>query len=329
MADIHFDPMQLFGEGQRLPMIKSWLTDTVWTESRYQKNEPEAYLRSGEAAVCSLEELIATGAPQIWDELEADSHDAPTVKSWLGIDARLPLTTPHVTVIFDGLSLRELPLLLRMASSTGFRIKSLQIVATCLPPETLPFIEQRVLGTALGPSRLRGRSELAEKNVEAFYLEQPNSRENYPGDRSLLVWSSYPDRLFFNDEARSEALFSTFHKEYIPTIWKCTVQAIPSGTPIVVTSDHGYIFFGAALESTRTDSDAPHLLEQSRMKAFKEGEAFPEWHPDLQLISQVRIAMLRGRIRAHPPGPSSRKLYQHGGFSLMEMLVPWVELERT
>ena len=36
--------------------------------------------------------------------------------------------------------------------------------------------------------------------------------------------------------------------------------------------------------------------------------------------------MLRGRC-APAQGPSSRKLYHHGGFSLMEVLVPWIELE--
>jgi Nucleotidyl transferase AbiEii toxin, Type IV TA system len=33
------------------------------------------------------------------------------------------------------------------------------------------------------------------------------------------------------------------------------------------------------------------------------------------------------RMRTRPSGVSSRKLYQHGGFSLMEAVVPWIELE--
>jgi hypothetical protein len=141
-----------------------------------------------------------------------------------------------------------------------------------------------------------------------------------------LVWSTYPDRLFFNDEARTEALFTTFHRDYIRTIWKCTIQAIPRGVPIAVTSDHGYIFLGASLETTRS-SDAPELLGQARMKEFAPDEVFPTWHRDLQLCPKNRLAMLRGRVRSRTQGTSSRKLYQHGGFSLMEVLVPWIELE--
>ena len=96
--------------------------------------------------------------------------------------------------------------------------------------------------------------------------------------------------------------------------------------PIVITSDHGYIFLGASLETTRM-SDAPSLLGQSRSRQFSPDEVFPQWNPDLQLLPDRRVGMLRGRIRTRPQGVSSRKLYHHGGFSLMEVLVPWIELE--
>jgi hypothetical protein len=326
MSHLAFNPARLFADGERLPDIKSWLLDTIWTTDRYRQNEQERYLCSGEQAVCNLEELIATGALEVWNELHADSQRAPTLKSWLGLDAPFPSPDPHAAVVFDGLSLREIPLLLQMAEASGLRVKALRAIATCLPTETMQFVEERVLGTRIGPSQLPGRTELALKNAEAFYLEQPNTRHTFPEGRNLLIWSTYPDRLFFNDEARTEALFTTFHHDYIPTIWKCTVQSLPRGVPIVITSDHGYIFFGASSEATRS-SNAPQLLGQARAKEFSADEPLPTWHPDLEVLPHSRTALLRGRLRARPQGPSSRKLYQHGGFSLMEVLVPWIELE--
>jgi len=116
------------------------------------------------------------------------------------------------------------------------------------------------------------------------------------------------------------------YRNYIPTIWKNSVQAIPRGLPIVVTSDHGYIFLGASFETTRA-SEAPSLLGQSRFKEFALDEPIPQWNPDLQLLPERRVALLRGRMRTRPQGANSRKLYHHGGFSLMEVLVPWIELE--
>jgi len=316
----------LFAEGDRLPFIKEWLCDTAWSRARYAQLPPEDYLRSGEAAVCRLEELISTGAQQIWDELQADSQNAPTIRSWLGLDAPLPSPTHRAAIVLDGLSLRELPLLLQMAQSSGLAVKAARVVATSLPTETMDFVEQRVIGSRLGPSQLPGRAELATQNTKAFYLDQPNTRAPFPEASNLLIWSTYPDRLFFNDEARTEALFSTFHRDFIPTIWQCTAQAIPRGVPTVITSDHGYIFFGASHEATRSSS-AMEILGQSRSKQFAPEEIMPAWHSDLQLLPGTRTAMLRGRLRARASGTSSRKLYQHGGFSLMEVLVPWIELE--
>ena len=326
MTKLAFKPELLFADSARLPGIKRWLLETVWSRSRYQESEPDYYLRTGEEAVCALEELIATGAQEIWGELAAESHSAPTLKSWLGLDAQLPPADTRAAVVFDGLSVRELPLLLKLAEDSGFRVNSARAVATCLPTETIDFVEDRVIGARIGPSQLPGRAELAAHNVEAVYLEHPTSRYTPTEGRSILLWSTYPDRLFSDDAARTEALFANFHRNYIPTIWKNSAQAIPRGMPIVITSDHGYIFLGASLETTRT-SDAPGLLGQSRSKQFAPDELFPQWNPDLQLLSDRRVAMLRGRIRTRPQGISSRKLYHHGGFSLMEVLVPWIELE--
>lgn len=314
--------------GPRLPAIKKWLTDEVWSRTRYDGLDSEPYLRQGEEAVRQMEETIATSALSVWNELEADSFQSPALKSWLGIDSPLPLESPRAAVVFDGLSIRELPLLLRMAETTGFRVKTARVITTSLPTETMDFVEQRVLRTRLAPSQLKRRRELVERNVESFYLEQPNARETFPTGKSLLIWSSYPDRLFFNDEARSEQLFSVFHRDHIPVLWKSILQSLPPGLPVVVTADHGYIFFGTGLESTR-QSEAPALLEQARSRTYRADEPLPGWQPDLHILADRRIAMLRGRLRAKSGGPSTRKLYQHGGLSLMEALVPWVELERA
>jgi hypothetical protein len=326
MPDIAFNPSGLFATGERLPAIKAWLADTVWSRDRYLRLDPEQFLRTGETEVCRLEELVSTGAAQVWDELQAESQRAPTIRSWLGLDAPLTLPQTRAAVVFDGLSLREIPLLLQLAQASGLAVKSAELIATCLPSETIHFVDDRVIGTRIGPSQLRGRTELAQKNTEAFYFEHPNSRYTFPTDKNLLLWSTYPDRLFADDNARTEALFATIHRDYLPTVWQCTAQAIPRGTPTIITSDHGYIFLGASLEANRS-SDAVDILTQARFKQFAPEEHMPAWHTDLQLLPHSRCAMLRGRLRTRPSGPSSRKLYQHGGFSLMEVLVPWIELE--
>ena len=81
MPDIAFSPAKLFTSGERLPAIKSWLLESLWTSDRYRKLSPEQYLRGGEEAVCQLEELLSVGALEVWNELEADFVKSPREKS--------------------------------------------------------------------------------------------------------------------------------------------------------------------------------------------------------------------------------------------------------
>lgn len=331
---VDFPSELLLNSGPRLPGVADWLMHSVWSPERFASFSPEEYLRVGEASVAKAEETISTGAARFWDELVTSSAHAPTPRGFLGLDAPAQSAQPisRAVVIFDGLSLRELPLLLDLAVKTGFRVDDCRAITTALPTETIDFVSQRIVGSdaayGTGPSQLRGHGALTSRGVHAEYLDSLNPRVNLPTGKSLLIWSTYPDRLFKDDEARFDTQLFPQFCEHVSTLWKYTVQAVPAGVPIVLTSDHGYIFFGGSGESAR-DSSAPAMLSQQRNRTFAVEEPPPEYHSDLQYIPARRLGILRGRLKTHPRGSSGRKLYQHGGLSLMEALVPWILLNRA
>ena len=330
-SEIELPPEVLIASGPRIPAIADWLLHTVWSLTRFETVPREEYLRTGEAAVAHAEELISLGAARVWDELLAETARAPTPRSFLGLDAPPTYETaaPRAVVVFDGLSLRELPLLLSLAGQTGFQVAESRAIATSMPTETIDFVSQRVVGPdaahGLGPSQLPTVKALKARNVHAEYLDSLNPRVALPAGKSLLLWSTWPDRLFKNDEARFDTQLFPQFCEHVSTLWKYTVQAIPPGVPIVITSDHGYIFFGGTAESAR-ESPAAEQLRQQRHLVFEDQAPYPGPHPDLQRFPAQRLAMLRGRLKTRPKGTSSRHLYQHGGFSLMEVLIPWILL---
>jgi hypothetical protein len=333
MSSLDLSPDVLTASGSRIPAIADWLLHTVWASPRFAAVPREEYLRMGEAAVARAEELISLGAARVWDELVTETTRAPTPRAFLGLDnSPHASSAPRAVVVFDGLSLRELPLLLALAGQTGFRVDEARAIATSLPTETIDFVSQRVLGPDAahghGPSQLPGVKALKTRGVHAEYLDSLNPRVALPTGKSLLLWSTWPDRLFKNDEARFDTQLFPQFCDHVATLWKYTVQAIPPGMPIVITSDHGYIFFGGAAESAR-ESAAADQLKQQRHRVFEEQADYPAPHPDLQRFPAQRLAMLRGRLKTRPKGTSSRHLYQHGGFSLMEVLVPWVLLNRN
>ncbi len=330
---IDFPASLLLSAGARLPAVADWLTQSVWSLERFNALSREEYLRRGEASVARAEEIISVGAPRLWDELAAASTQAPTPRAFLGLDA-LPASAQPVSravVVFDGLSLRELPLLLDLAAKTGFRVDDARAIATALSTETIDFVSQRIIGPdaayGTGPSQLPSLRALTSRGIHAAYLDSLNPRVALPTGKSLLLWSTYPDRLFKDDEARFDTQLFPQFSEHVATLWKYTVQAIPPGIPILITSDHGYIFFGGTSESAR-ESTAMSELGEQRHCVFEDQAPYPPPNQDLQRFPAQRLAMLRGRLKTRPKGTGSRRLYQHGGFSLMEVLVPWVLLNR-
>jgi hypothetical protein len=230
-------------------------------------------------------------------------------------------------VVLDGASIRELPILKKLALSTGFNIVECSVGLAALPSDTLYFVEQRLLDKRIAPSDLPKRHELKEKHIHSVYYDAPVRTTALPaGHDSYLLWSRFPDGTYKDMGSKFAAHFGEMHRLY-DTVWKNIVLEVPPGYRIVVTSDHGYVFFGAGLESNYS-SEPTRLLHQDRFKFFGEQEELPKETRGLQLIPERRLAMLCGRIKNKPMGQSSNNAYRHGGMSLMEMLTPWLVIQR-
>jgi len=225
--------------------------------------------------------------------------------------------------------LREVPVILQLAEDGGFRAREVDVSTAAVPSETLDFVEQRLRAGRVAPSQLHGRRELKEAGIEAFYYNHEGHRHQLsPEHQAFCLWSAFPDQTYQDSGARFASHFVEIHRR-LEAVWRNTVQAIPSGRRILVTSDHGYVFFGHGHSAPRTNQAVRLLTDWfggERWHALTPGEEPPS-HPDLAVIAHRQVAMIRGRVQTHPPGPAGARLYKHGGLSLMEMLTPWIVLE--
>lgn len=314
--------------GTRLPALVDWLLNEVWSRTRFEAAQDVVrdYLLPGERAVRDLEEVLSAAATRAYDELTA----TPTPER----DLRVFLDTrrPCAAIVFDGLSLREIPLLLRLAEQSGYRVKTSSTSLAAVPSETMYFVQQRLrLSGRVAPSSLPTRRELREAGIQSAYLDSHlDRRMPDDGAAAWLVWSAFPDQTFGDVGAREAKHFATM-QAYMLSAWQNTVQQIPRNRPIVITSDHGYIFFGNGLSATRSNAAVQPLMQIFGGERYADlariGE--PLDHPDVAVYADRGVAMLRGRVQLHPPGPDASKLFKHGGLSLMEMITPWLELERA
>ena len=309
----------LYSAGARLPLLEKWLRDDIWSPKRFSQLDPQDYLQSGEKLVKNAEELILNASPGIYDEIVAASESSPSLLAEL-------MSPKTAVVIFDGLSIRELPLLERLAERTGYSIINAQYQYASLPSDTISYIEQRLVGKRIGPSQLENRKEFKEKNIFVRHYDTLIRQYEFSNNgSSLLLWSSFPDGTYMNFEARSSGHFEAIVKQF-DVAWKNIVLSVPRDYRIIITSDHGYIYLYAGYESELKPDKALDILKNDRFRIFENDEEMPSECAELQIVSHKRVAMLRGRIKNRPQGPSGSKIFRHGGMSLMEMLTPYVEL---
>lgn len=104
---------RLVTPGPRLPWLRDWLLGEAWSRKRYEGLNPVQFLEKGEREVNELEEVLAAAAPRVYDELLTDPPPPRDIRHFLHDEH------PCAVIIFDGLSLREVPAILRLAERTS------------------------------------------------------------------------------------------------------------------------------------------------------------------------------------------------------------------
>jgi len=312
---------RLVTSSSHLAMIIQWLHEEVWSSERYKMMKREDFLLDGEKRVYEVEELLLEAAPGLYNELAVQAEKPRNLVSFLTAEPQRAL------VILDGASFRELPMLELMARQTGYEVVKLGGSFAALPSETTPFVAQRILGKEIAPIELPRRRELVDRHVLAWHYDAVFRTFSFTSDMNhLLLWSQFPDSSYKDLGARFSSHFEQMPPLY-EQVWKNMVMQIPHNFEIIITSDHGYIFFGQGLDSKHID-ESTRILNQARNKYFSQAEQWPEGVSGLQLFPNRRLAMLRGRIKNRPQGPAAGHAYRHGGFSLMEMLTPWLIIKK-
>jgi len=318
---------ELTKPGPRLPWLANWLLEEVWSERNWREKPASQYLQSGEQLVNDLEEVLCAAASRVYDGFLEPAPASRHLRSYLTSGQRC------AAVIFDGLSLREVPIIKHLAEQSGLHVveEGWSIAAT--PSETVDFIASRLGVGEIAPTQLPASAQLRPDGITCHYLGQVNQRCSLDASaQAILVWSSFPDYRYTERDARFPELFENL-QNMMMTAWLNSVQAIVQESPgrrILITSDHGYVYFGSGCSFSWDNATVAPLT------AYFGGERFarlaekpgPPEHRGVHALADRGVAMIRGRVQTHPRGEGARKLYKHGGMSLMEMLVPWIIVEQ-
>ncbi|MDD3269498.1 MAG: hypothetical protein PHX14_09270 [Syntrophomonadaceae bacterium] len=276
-------------------------------------------------ATVNLDRFLAESAWNLWQDYPASvTTTARTLQAWWAMQA----PGGCAVLVLDALSLRELPLILQYGKEQG--IEPLQAVVTGseIPTETDAFAH------ALGAS---SRASLKNNGTGSSFilggaaaysdvLSAPfeDCLGEIPPLKNLVVWHTWLDRQIHEHRREPDELIRLVHKELSsPGFWQL-LQRLRQGRKLIVTSDHGYANC-RLFASSETNGPAKEIMARifGQTRSCPAQLDFPGgFMPPLALTMNNHHVVL-GQRRWTVAGGYPHMT--HGGLSLLEALVPFIE----
>jgi hypothetical protein len=231
-------------------------------------------------------------------------------------------------LIMDAFSLRELPALIGGAETHGIKPMNLRVVGAEVPPDTDHFA--KALGvpsrSSLANNRAPSNFVFAIDRVYTDILDIPfeDCVENVPFDSNVFFWHTWLDKLI-HQTGLPDQVYKISTKELQGEGFWNFVNRIRKGRRLVITSDHGYAV-GRQFSTEEEDRDVVEALRET-FGASRNKPASESWKssfmPPLVLTENgyhIVIGQRRWKV------PSGFPNLSHGGLSLLDVAVPFVEL---
>ena len=277
-------------------------------------------------ATVEPDRILAESAWDLWQAYpQAAPRTSDALKAWWSTAAGVG----RAVLILDGMSLRELPALLGGAAARHIQPTRVRVTGSEIPSDTNHFAE------ALG---LAGRSQLAHNGCPqtfCFAADGPWTDvidipfEDYlsavPTQPNIVLWNTWPDKLvhvYANTPDQVHAHASNGLQS--EAFWKL-VDRLRTGRRLVITADHGY----ANARQFVTNETDPEVVEALRAAfgASRRAPASAPWSRPLMppvVFTHANHHVVMGQRKWKVQG--GFPFLCHGGMSLLEVGVPFVEL---
>jgi hypothetical protein len=304
---------RLIDEDDPLQTFHDVLTGEIWTAERFaearRRGDVYRYLREWEHAASTLEREVYDVYGDVYALLEADDPRRDRVEALHDQDQ-------YTLLLIDALSLRELPLIREALDAHGLDAE-VDFALSPLPSETSDFARRHYNGS--GPSDIANH---AHRYPFAFrHVTSEGWRPDFaPDQRQRFIWYVFPDDYF----GVKETDYARHVVQPVERILEAVLGDPGLVRPLIITSDHGYIWQGDQCPWPVADARERALLAEH----FKLGRSCHDATDALAATGKVwvegSVAAARGRFAWGGQVRGATSLFKHGGVSLMECLVPWM-----
>jgi hypothetical protein len=275
-----------------------------------------------------LDLLLSSAGWELWNDFQVS---VPSTSSRLR-DFWKNAVGPRAVLILDGMSLRELLIFAREAPKNGLSIQDIQLTRSELPADTTSF--SRALGLPQRSSlENNGRPStfaLADAHTETTNLPWEDCKGRLGSHPNCFFWHHWPDSKlheFSNANYGVDALVEQVSNQMSSVDFWDFVKELAHGRQLIITSDHGYAASGLFGDSTTEQSNYLKDVLKSQRFAPTNNGSIGRFCPPVDRVLDTPYGKTRfalGRRKWKSPGGYPTLV--HGGLSLLEVLVPYIEI---
>lgn len=305
--------------------------DYTWSicTAEIPSGKPEAEIARRDRAIGDLDLFLATAGWDLWESFETvvPKTSASLIQWWQSQN------NGKAVLILDAFSLREAPWIINGATERGFTVHNAHATGTELPADTTPFA--KALGFSQRSSLSNNGAGFAHKltaaHTETTDIAWKDCADLIGSEPNWVFWHHWPDhRLHYHDEPGKG--LSTLTKEVIDHLksddfW-ALVDRLATGRRLIITSDHGYAASGLFPDSDREQTE--YLKKRFKSGRWVDGDGQTgHWVPPIDLSLETKHGQHQfviGRRKWRSAG--GYPTLTHGGLSVLEVAVPFIELSK-
>ena len=317
------------------PQSEAWseIVAFTWNLFAYELScdeASEAKVMERDKQLSQLEALVSGSAWNLWEDF---ADVVPKASQGL-IDFWHRTSDGKAILILDGLSLRESPWLLAQAEQRGFRILTSECRASELPAETTAFAKALGFGQRSFLSNNGASDAHPFENAVTDCSDLPwrDCIDAVSAKPNVVFWHHWPDNRLHNNSIPGAGLPKHLREVRAgltsDDFW-AFVTRLATGRQLVITSDHGYAACGQFPDITDTHQAAYAKSLFRSQRYSTDITTVSPWIPPLDVLLTTSNGVNRYVLgRRKWKMPSGYPTLQHGGLSLLEVLVPFFEISK-
>ncbi|HZM03187.1 MAG TPA: hypothetical protein VFC44_09200 [Candidatus Saccharimonadales bacterium] len=267
--------------------------------------------------------LLAEAAWELWEAYQVFSgRTSLRLVDWWNRSA----AGGRAVLVLDALSLRDLPALLGGAQTRNIVPAQVSVTGAEVPSDTTPFAKALGVPTraSLKSNRSPGTFLLQSTQLATDVLNVPFADCAVPSTRDVFIWHEWQDADVHGNRPQ-DAVFNHASTQLQSDDFWAFVNRLRQGRKLVITADHGYATsaqFATTLENEQVVDRLKETFSAQRLSPSTEPWTHPVLPPVVLSANGYHVVMGQVKWRIQSGFPPRC----HGGLTLLEVAVPFVEL---